>query len=192
MKKFYQALVLLLILCTDDSIADNIEKLTRVTAAAASCPLGPAHAVIKMRTHHPLQPSTSWRDKPVSGHERSSSSCFQLPAAAAAPVYSPAAQPRVTAARHGQMLQLPGRGGAGRGGAGSPGGGADCDNILCTALDWPPACTGRPPPRRPGFIGAVFSRAACNPRLGRAADCHILARVTCHVSRCPHPRPAPH
>ena len=156
-----------------------------MTAAAASCPLGPAHAAIKMRTHHPLQPSTSWRDNPVSGHERSSSSSSCCSCSSCVLSSCPAAghcsQTRADAAAAW----------AGRGGAGSPGGGADCDNILCTALDWPPACTGRPPPRRPELIGAVFSRAACNPRLGRAADCHILARVTCHVSRCPHPRPGP-
>ena len=151
-----------------------------MTAAAASCPLGPAHAVIKMRTHqHTIHCSPAPAGETIQFLVTREAPA-PAPAAAAAPVYSPAAQPRVTAARHGQMLQLPGRGGAG---AGSPGGGADCDNILCTALDWPPAYTGRPPPRRPGFIGAVFSRAACNPRLGRAADCHILARVTCHVSR---------
>ena len=64
----------------DHSIAVNIEKLTRVTAPAASCPLGPAHAAIKMRTHqhtihcsqHPAGAESG--DKPVSGHERSSSS----------------------------------------------------------------------------------------------------------------------
>ena len=161
-----------------------------MTAAAASCPLGPAHAVIKMRTHqHTIHCSPAPAGETIQFLvTREAPALAPAAAAAAAPVYSPAAQPRVTAARHGQMLQLPGRGGAG---AGSPGGGADCDNILCTALDWPPAYTGRPPPRRPGFIGAVFSRAACNPRLGRAADCHILAHVTCHVSHCPHPRPGP-
>ena len=76
---------------------------------------------------------------------------------------------------------------------------------LCTVrlwqypLHWPPAYTGHPPPRRPGFIGAVFSRAACNPRLGRAADCHTMgprvtswprSRVTCHA--VPILAPAPH
>ena len=47
----------------DHSIAVNIEKLTRVAAPAASCPLGPAHAGIKMRTHqHTIHcsPAPSW------------------------------------------------------------------------------------------------------------------------------------
>ena len=137
-------LLILYVDIVDHSIAVNIEKLTRVTAPAASCPLGPAHAGIKMRTHqhtiHCSPAPSSW-----SGERRQASfwsrEKLQLQLqlhAAAAPVYSPAAQPRVTAARHGQMLQLPGRGGAG-----SPGGGADCDNILCTGLatglHWPPS-----------------------------------------------------
>ena len=178
MKKFYQALVLLLILCTDDSIADNIEKLTRVTAAAASCPLGPAHAVIKMRTHHPLQPSTSWRDKPVSGHERSSSSCFQLPAAAAAPVYSPAAQPRVTAARHGQML--PGRGGAGRGHQGE-----GRTVTISSALRWTghrPALAALPLAARgllaPYFPGPLVTRDWGGQQIVTSWP---VSRVTCHA-----------
>ena len=140
-------LLILYVDIVDHSIAVNIEKLTRVTAPAASCPLGPAHAGIKMRTHqHTNTPSTAPSTQQL--ERRAETSQFLVtreapapapaPAAAAAPVYSPAAQPRVTAARHGQMLQLPGRGGAG-----SPGGGADCDNILCTglatSLHWPPS-----------------------------------------------------
>ena len=138
-------LLILYVDIVDHSIAVNIEKLTRVTAPAASCPLGPAHAGIKMRTHqhtiHCSPAPSSW------GGERRQASFWsreklQLQLhAAAAPVYSPAAQPRVTAARHGQMLQLPGRGGAG-----SPGGGADCDNILCTGLATGLHCPPSPSP----------------------------------------------
>ena len=127
----------------DHSIAVNIEKLTRVTAPAASCPLGPAHAGIKMRTHqHTIHcsPAPSW-----SGERRQASfwsrEKLQLQLqlhAAAAPVYSPAAQPRVTAARHGQMLQLPGRGGAGRGHQGE-GRTVTISSALATSLHWPPS-----------------------------------------------------
>ena len=187
-------LLILYVDIVDHSIAVNIEKLTRVTAPAASCPLGPAHAGIKMRTHqhtihcsqHPAGAESG--DKPVSGHERSSSSSsMQLQLLC--------------------TLQLPSRGSlqpdTGRccsclGGAGRGHQGEGRTVTISSALRWPPAYTGHPPPRRPGFIGAVFSRAACNPRLGRAADCHTRgprvtswprSRVTCHVSpSSPRPR----
>ena len=144
----------------DHSIAVNIEKLTRVTAPAASCPLGPAHAAIKMRTH---QHTIHCSQHPAAGERRQASfwsrEKLQLQLqlhAAAAPVYSPAAQPRVTAARHtGRCCSC--LGGAGRGHQGE-----GQTVTISSALDWPPAYTGHPPPRRPGFIGAVFSRAACN------------------------------
>ena len=193
-------LLILYVDIVDHSIAVNIEKLTRVTAPAASCPLGPAHAGIKMRTHQhtihcsPAPSSWSGERRQASFWSREKLQLQLLLHAAAAPVYSPAAQPRVTAARHGQMLQLPGRGGAGRGHQGE-----GRTVTISSALDWPPAYTGHPPPRRPGFIGAVFSRAACNPRLGRAADCHTMgpwvtswprSRVTCHA--VPILAPAPH
>ena len=183
MKKFYQALVLLLILCTDDSIADNIEKLTRVTAAAASCPLGPAHAGIKMRTHHPLQPSTSWRDKPVSGHERSSSFCS-----------SSQLQLLCT-------LQLPSRGSlqpdTGRccsclGGAGRGHQGEGRTVTISSALRWTghrPALAALPLAAR-GLLAPYFPGPLVTRDWGRAADCHILARVTCHA--VPILGPAPH
>ena len=138
-------------------------------------------------------------DKPVSGHERSSSSSTSSS--------SSSMQLQLLC-----TLQLPSRGslqpdtgrccsclGGGRGGAGRGHQGEGRTVTISSALDWPPACTGHPPPRRLGFIGAVFSRAACNPRLGRAADCHTRgpwvtswprSRVTCHA--VPILAPAPH
>ena len=140
-------LLILYVDIVDHSIAVNIEKLTRVTAPAASCPLGPAHAGIKMRTHqhtihcsqHPAGAESG--DKPVSGHERSSSSSSSSCCSCSSCVLSSCPAAGHGSQTHGQMLQLPGRGGAG-----SPGGGADCDNILCTALATGLHCPPSPSP----------------------------------------------